>query len=350
MAMISSLYTKYPHLAKILYHHPGSVPILGAQEETLAKLTRAAAVNQATKATVRDARILEGYDPGTKAEETFRPPLKIADNLAAWDLEQRRYPDIRVHDRQRETAEDALNKETADRLYNEKHPEPGEVLTETFPTAEELRVPEIAGEAEILSALAKTAHSAAQWPHPTEEQLEEEPELAQWLSRDQSEITAEMPDWGKIVVDRDATQTWELLKERIAEEAAGWFAAGSPLDEEFFRQNPEAALYLKEHPTLRQDLDRHHDRAGKFAAGFARIHERLETELVQRAAQRAESPGMFNERFFQDHRELALLSETARSVLGEPGPADLFVGAEGTRISTREPWPPEWKTCSAGSA
>jgi len=314
----------YRHMSVL---HPGIAPVVNAFDERADRMGAALEHHQASLVTTRDSQPLDGYQPKEKVRETFRPSFKINSNAIRWELDQR-YPftNLHVHSSEVDALHHVEEQDIREHQYLDAHPEVSRAIDLDHPLSLEIRDPQLPDDKAVTQELARNADNRSGVLHPTREELEKEPELALWMTTNRADIDDAVGEVGKEVTRNTELDTWNLVSDKIADKAMEWFHWNSPMSREFFKDHPDAALYLHEHPALLNDIDRHNDRARNFMAGFNRISERLKPELIGRAAARAASPAQFNERFFQTHTELAMLSESARTLLPDFNFADQLTG------------------------
>jgi hypothetical protein len=325
MIFNSSFLDNYSQFRQLLGRHPGLVPLLRIDVEAAGQLKNSAAHNQATRVTLRDERPGTAYDPVRKQAETFRSPFRPAENIGSPEIDKNRTQQPHVSTQDRELRE--LSARQADAEYLERHPEVRDTLISKSNLRQEIRSPQISNRQQLRSYLAESAHRRAGAPaQPDREKLERDSDLAVWIAEDRAGIAGLMNEHGTEATRSTATDSWRQVRDQIATEAAGWFDEESSLDEEFFREYPTAAYYLSNNPRLVEDLQQHDDTARKFTTRFERIHQRLLPGLAELAAQRTASPGQYNQRWFENHQEQAILVETARKVIPEQQLASVFSG------------------------
>jgi len=325
MIFNTSFLDSHSQFRRMLGRHPGLMPLMQIDSEAAKELKNSAAHNQATRVTLREELPGTAYDPVRKQAETFRPPFKAADNLGSpeTDSEKAQQPHIFSHDRGLRE----LSVRLADGEYLERHPEVRDTLISKRNLHKEISSPRIPNQQQLRSYLAESAHRRAGAPsQPDRKKLEQDPELAAWIAEDRAGIAGLMDRHGTEATRNAATDSWGQVRNQIATEAAGWFDKESILDEKFFREYPTAAYYLSKNPKLVEDLQLHGDSARKFTTRFERIHQRLLPGLAELAAQRADSPGQYNQRWFEHHQEQAILVETARKVIPKEQLASVFSG------------------------
>jgi hypothetical protein len=325
MIFSTSFLDTYTQFRQMLGRHPGLIPLMRIDSEVATELKNSAAHNQATRVTLREERPGTAYDPVRKQAETFRSPFRAADNLGApeTDKTQAQQPHVSSHDRELQE----LSASLADAEYLERRPEVRDALIAKRKLHQEISSPRIPTGQQLRSYLAESAHRRAGAPtQPDQEKLERDSDLATWIAEDRAGIAGLMAEHGTEVTRNAAPDSWGQVRDQIATEAAGWFDEGSTLDREFFQKYPTAAYYLSQNPALVEDLQKHGDTARKFTARFERIHQRLLPGLAELAAQRADSPGQYNQRWFEQHQEQTILVETARQVIPEKQLASVFSG------------------------
>lgn len=315
----------YPQFRQLLGRHPGLVPLLRIDTAAATELTDGAAHNQAAAVTLREGLPGDGYEPARKQQESFQPSFSPAGNLGFRELDPLRpnQPHVSHYDR----AVRQLSGELADADYLARHPEVRDTLARELSLRNEVVSPRIADERALRSYLAESARRQTQAPlQPDLATLKADPDLAAWIATDRAGIAKEMSTYGEVASRLNATDSWSHLREQIADTAAAWFEEDSPLTDRFFVEYPTAAYYLSENPRVLEELQQHNDKALSFTARFERIHQRLLPGLAELAAQRAASPGQYNQRWFELHQEQAILVETGRRLLPEQQLESAFSG------------------------
>jgi len=120
----------------------------------------------------------------------------------------------------------------------------------------------------------------------TVEHLEERPQQAMFVALnigDAADLLRDNEDLARAFTKGPGNAWEDVVRSRVAEQAAGLFDPGSPLDQEFLRSHPRTAIYLMEHPGRVRSLNRNSSAAREFVHTAGAIEARLEQYVTERA-------------------------------------------------------------------
>ena len=163
---------------------------------------------------------------------------------------------------------------------------------------------------QLNSQLSQSARRKLNFHDPLDDiYLDANPEEAQMIALNIGGFTDSLnddPTLAKGLTDEPSASYSSQVRDRLAARTSAEFDSRTGLDEEFFRANPEAAVYLNEHPGIKARYNQNPSQAKDFKQHYAAVRDDILDEVTGYAVSDVNGENGFEEYYLQDNPQFAV--------------------------------------------
>jgi|GEM_PF-1526464 len=199
---------------------------------------------------------------------------------------------------------------TEDWVYLQQHPQTADLLAENSDLRESYLSDSRPSDFQLEQQTAQTARQRLDFYSPLDnEYLAAHPEEAQILGLNiggAADVINDDPELARGLTAPPRANYSADIRDELASDTSAQFAASTGLDEQFFRDNPEAAVYLRNHPGMIEKFNQRPEEAQDFRQHYGVMKEQIRDEVIGAAADSLAGQGMFVDDYLQNNPEFAV--------------------------------------------
>jgi len=196
-----------------------------------------------------------------------------------------------------------------DWIYLEQHPQVGDLLAENASLRESYFDQRFSSDYQLEQQTAEYARrNLNAYSQLDEQYLAAHPEEAKLLGLNiggAADIVNDHPELAQGLTEEPRTNYSHDVRQELACDTAAVFKDSTGLDEDFFSENPAAAVYLQNHPGLIEKFNQRPEEAQNFRRHYGVIKNQIEHEVIEDAANSLAGQGMFVQDYLQDNPQFA---------------------------------------------
>ncbi len=197
-----------------------------------------------------------------------------------------------------------------DWVYVEQHSSLGKLLEENSDLRESYFDERFSSDYHLSKQISQYVRQRLDFYDPLNDQfLDNHPELAKLIGLDIGSVAEALnqdPELAEEAVAENRQSYTEDICNELASKVAGELEADTKLDEEFFRANPEAAIYLLKNPGQIQWFNMRPSEAEDFKQHYGALKEWVLGEVADLAKSAIEAQGDFVEEYLERNPKFAV--------------------------------------------
>ena len=197
-----------------------------------------------------------------------------------------------------------------DWVHLRQHPEVGDLLANDDELRKEYFNEELNSDSDLQARNANFARQRLNFYSPLNDQyLDNNPDEAQLIGLNiggTADTLNDNPEFAAGITEEPRSSYSNDIRNELASEVAAQFDPETNLDEEFFRENPGAAVYFHKHPGLVERLNQRPEDAKDFKRFYGAMRTQMRNETLVDAETALAGQGIFVDDYLSNNRELAV--------------------------------------------